>query len=268
MHEGKEKSNFQVMSVRKEKKERKLTERETKERDEAQDLELSMDKLVEKHPEKRLKWLTKALLHVGRKTIKASTLYELIMDKAFLIGVDAKIGAKMKASILANGHLFSAKQQKALESPTNHFNNFATEEKKEKVKEKEKEKERSGRDLDRRGRDSDRRDREDRRDRDRDDRRDREKDSGRRREASEDRGRSDRDRRKRRREPSDSEDQSEEEHRPRKSEKAPAEAASSARAESRRGGRAEEEEDAEEQEQDNPMDPRMFAPGAADSDDE
>jgi len=263
-------SKMQVWSRRKEAKERKLSVREEKEQEEAQeakDLELSMEKLIEKRPESRLKWLTKALLYVGRKTIKASTLYEIIMDKAFLIGIDARTGSQMKASILANGHLFSPKQQKALESPTNHFSNFAAPENKK--KEREKEKEKGGRDSDRRGRDSDYRDeRRDRDKRDRDDGRDRddrrEKDSGRRRAASEDRGRKDYDRRKRHRESSSSEqdDESEEqERRPRRSEKAPAEA-SSAKAGKRSSRHAEEGQ--KDQEQENSMDPRMFAPGAAD----
>lgn len=88
--------------------------------------------IVTKKPEWRLRWMQKALIHVGRKHIKANTFYVIVMDEAFARDLHPLIGARMKASLLGNLHLFSSKQQKVLQSETNHFNNFKDEKKKEK----------------------------------------------------------------------------------------------------------------------------------------
>jgi len=141
--DGKPKSNMQVYSRRKHVEERVRDVRDDKQREEATDFEMDMKVIVSKKPEWRLRWMTKALIHVGRKHIKANTFYEIVMDEGFARDLHPLIGARMKASLLGNLHLFSSKQQKMLQSETNHFNNFKDEKKKKDKSSKKKRRERS-----------------------------------------------------------------------------------------------------------------------------
>merc|ERR1712008_223280 len=70
-------------------------------------------------PADRLDWLLQALLLVGKKTIKAGDLYEIVIHKSFVAGVPSSVGAQMRATLLANLHVFASKQQKALISEAN-----------------------------------------------------------------------------------------------------------------------------------------------------
>lgn len=121
-----ERSRLMTWSKRKSPPRRKKDEREEREKEEAAEFEMKLENIIQKRPDKRLKWLQKGMIMVGRKTIKANAFFDLIMDKVFISDVPAEIGTKMKASVLANLHLFSSKQQKALQSESCHFNTFAS----------------------------------------------------------------------------------------------------------------------------------------------
>mmetsp|Transcript_73386 Transcript_73386/g.192413 ORF Transcript_73386/g.192413 Transcript_73386/m.192413 type:complete len:228 (-) Transcript_73386:439-1122(-) len=97
------------------------------ERDKAQAASFPTDlnDVIAKRPDSRLKWLQKALFIVGKKQLKASTIYEIITHKRFLVDVKPVVGAQMKALLLANGHLFSPKQQKYFESNESAFSDFS-----------------------------------------------------------------------------------------------------------------------------------------------
>eukprot|EP00440_Ansanella_granifera_P072722 gb/GFBE01078918.1/.p1 GENE.gb/GFBE01078918.1/~~gb/GFBE01078918.1/.p1 ORF type:complete len:281 (+),score=55.83 gb/GFBE01078918.1/:1-843(+) len=246
-------TKFTTMSRRKGPKEHRRDEKEERDREEAAEFNMDIHTIVQKRPESRMKWLNKAMLLVGKRTIKAGTFYECIMDRKFVSGIPDSIGAQMKASILGNLHLFSPKQQKSLQAPECHFNQFLT---KKELKEKGREM-REDRDRDRgreKGRDRDReRERESGRDRRREEREER-------REDADERERGGKSSRKRRARSSDDEgDRSRSRSRPRASDRA---ARRSGRGAEKGGSSgAEEEDDAEGQER---RDPRMFAMGAAD----
>lgn len=121
-----ERSRLMTWSKRKSPPRRKKDEREEREKEEAAEFEMKLENIIQKRPDKRLKWLQKGMILVGRKTIKANAFFDLIMDKVFISDVPAEIGTRMKASVLANLHLFSSKQQKALQSESCHFNTFAS----------------------------------------------------------------------------------------------------------------------------------------------
>eukprot|EP00490_Sorites_sp_Unknown_P010244 CAMPEP_0114644672 /NCGR_PEP_ID=MMETSP0191-20121206/4100_1 /TAXON_ID=126664 /ORGANISM="Sorites sp." /LENGTH=240 /DNA_ID=CAMNT_0001857165 /DNA_START=52 /DNA_END=770 /DNA_ORIENTATION=+ len=121
-----ERSRLMTWSKRKSPPRRKKDEREEREKEEAAEFEMKLENILQKRPDKRLKWLQKGMILVGRKTIKANAFFDLIMDKIFISDVPPEIGTKMKASVLANLHLFSSKQQKALQSESCHFNTFAS----------------------------------------------------------------------------------------------------------------------------------------------
>eukprot|EP00913_Durusdinium_trenchii_P015664 g14722.t1 len=110
-----ERSRLMTWSKRKSPPRRKKDEREEREKEEAAEFEMKLENIVQKRPDKRLK-----------KTIKANAFFELIMEKAFISDVPPELGTRMKASILANLHLFSSKQQKALQSESCQFNMFAS----------------------------------------------------------------------------------------------------------------------------------------------
>ncbi|CAL1153070.1 unnamed protein product [Cladocopium goreaui] len=118
-----ERSRLMTWSKRKSPPRRKKDEREEREKEEAAEFEMKLENIIQKRPDKRLKWLQKGMIMVGRKTIKANAFFDLIMDKVFISDVPAEIGTKMKASVLANLHLFSSKQQKALQS-VSRFHRF------------------------------------------------------------------------------------------------------------------------------------------------
>ncbi|CAE7701160.1 unnamed protein product [Symbiodinium sp. CCMP2456] len=117
-----ERSRMMVFSKRQSPPRKRKDEREERDKEEAAEFEMKLANIVAKRPDKRLKWLQKGMLLIGRKMLKASDFYELVMDKAFISDAPAEVGARMKASILANLHLFSSKQQKALQSESCHFN--------------------------------------------------------------------------------------------------------------------------------------------------
>eukprot|EP00913_Durusdinium_trenchii_P015665 g14722.t2 len=133
-----ERSRLMTWSKRKSPPRRKKDEREEREKEEAAEFEMKLENIVQKRPDKRLKWLQKGMILVGRSgqtllvaperesTIKANAFFELIMEKAFISDVPPELGTRMKASILANLHLFSSKQQKALQSESCQFNMFAS----------------------------------------------------------------------------------------------------------------------------------------------
>eukprot|EP00439_Symbiodinium_sp_Y106_P027340 s5490_g3.t1 len=121
-----ERSRMMVFSKRQSPPRKRKDEREERDKEEAAEFEMKLANIVAKRPDKRLKWLQKGMLLIGRKMLKASDFYELVMDKAFISDAPAEVGARMKASILANLHLFSSKQQKALQSESCHFNQFSS----------------------------------------------------------------------------------------------------------------------------------------------
>ncbi|CAK9099537.1 Hypothetical protein (Fragment) [Durusdinium trenchii] len=74
-----ERSRLMTWSKRKSPPRRKKDEREEREKEEAAEFEMKLENIVQKRPDKRLKWLQKGMILVGRKTIKANAFFELIM---------------------------------------------------------------------------------------------------------------------------------------------------------------------------------------------
>mmetsp|Transcript_79794 Transcript_79794/g.151550 ORF Transcript_79794/g.151550 Transcript_79794/m.151550 type:complete len:370 (-) Transcript_79794:69-1178(-) len=72
-------------------------------------------------PEDRFNWLQSALLLAGRGDIKADNLYDIIASSKFASGVGSGVGGQMKASLLANLHLFKKEQQRAIKSDIIHL---------------------------------------------------------------------------------------------------------------------------------------------------
>jgi len=132
-----ERSRMMVFSKRKSPTRKRKDEREEKDREEAAEFEMSLANIVQKRPDKRLKWLNKGMLLIGRKMIKPADFFELVMDKTFVSDTPLEVGQRMKASILANLHLFSSKQQKAFQSESCHFNMFSSAAGKERAAAKE-----------------------------------------------------------------------------------------------------------------------------------
>jgi len=125
-HEGNvDRSRMQVMSKRRVPQERRTDEKDEREKEEAAGFDMNPRKISEKKPESRLKWMQQALLLVGRKNIKAAEVYDICTHKSFVFDVPEAIGLKMKASLLANLHLFNSKQQKYLQSDATIFSSFS-----------------------------------------------------------------------------------------------------------------------------------------------
>eukprot|EP00747_Dinoflagellata_sp_TGD_P081308 gnl/TRDRNA2_/TRDRNA2_161242_c0_seq1.p2 gnl/TRDRNA2_/TRDRNA2_161242_c0~~gnl/TRDRNA2_/TRDRNA2_161242_c0_seq1.p2 ORF type:complete len:285 (-),score=60.43 gnl/TRDRNA2_/TRDRNA2_161242_c0_seq1:145-909(-) len=95
------------------------------EKDEADAVTIDLAEIVSKNPKSRLKWLQRALMQAGRGKLVVNTLYDLISHPKFITDVKEGTGAQMKASILANLHLFSSKQQKYFKSDQSKFSSFA-----------------------------------------------------------------------------------------------------------------------------------------------
>jgi len=87
-----------------------------REREEASAFVLDRDEVFDKRAESRLRWLQKALFLAGKKSIQVSAIYDIITHKRFVNSIQDRTGGQMKAVLLANLHLFSAKQQKFLQS--------------------------------------------------------------------------------------------------------------------------------------------------------
>jgi len=80
-----------------------------------------------------------ALLLVGKKAVEQSVLHDIVTHRAFLDDVPHKIGTQMRATILANLHVFNSKYQKLLVSAAESSRSFgAFLEKKAKSESKEK----------------------------------------------------------------------------------------------------------------------------------
>mmetsp|Transcript_54419 Transcript_54419/g.117783 ORF Transcript_54419/g.117783 Transcript_54419/m.117783 type:complete len:259 (+) Transcript_54419:24-800(+) len=82
--------------------------------------------VLSQQPSSRVKWLQKVLLLVGKKSIKAASVYDIVTDKKFVSGVSETVGAQMKAMLLANLHLFKPREQKHLQSSESTFSTFGT----------------------------------------------------------------------------------------------------------------------------------------------
>eukprot|EP00931_Biecheleriopsis_adriatica_P038160 TRINITY_DN21887_c0_g1_i1.p1 TRINITY_DN21887_c0_g1~~TRINITY_DN21887_c0_g1_i1.p1 ORF type:complete len:259 (+),score=57.94 TRINITY_DN21887_c0_g1_i1:156-932(+) len=121
---NKPKSRMTVFSRRKSPPKRRRDDKDEKDKKQASEFVMNVDELTKLRPEKRLKWLQKAMLMVGMKTIKADDFFQVVMDAAFVSEVPPAVGKAMKAQIHANLHLFSTKHQKAFKSESCQFNNF------------------------------------------------------------------------------------------------------------------------------------------------
>lgn len=65
-------------------------------------------------PDKRQKWLTKALKQAGEGLVRASDLYDVIASTRFAEDVPYKLGQKMNRAVQQQLDLFSGKQQRYL----------------------------------------------------------------------------------------------------------------------------------------------------------
>jgi len=81
----------------------------------ANQLATDVTKVARKSAAKRLRWLQKALMYAAKNKYKPSVLYEIVADPQFVDGVGESIGQPMRAILIANLHVFTSKQQKALE---------------------------------------------------------------------------------------------------------------------------------------------------------
>lgn len=64
----------------------------------------------------RLQWLQDALLLAGRGKLEVGTVCSMVARPAFIEGMSKEIGAQIKASLLANLHLFKREQQKLIQA--------------------------------------------------------------------------------------------------------------------------------------------------------
>eukprot|EP00933_Yihiella_yeosuensis_P040559 TRINITY_DN3488_c1_g1_i12.p1 TRINITY_DN3488_c1_g1~~TRINITY_DN3488_c1_g1_i12.p1 ORF type:complete len:370 (-),score=106.62 TRINITY_DN3488_c1_g1_i12:266-1375(-) len=85
------------------------------------------DVLHEIKPEKRARWLHKALTFCAKGSIKIDHIYEVVRDKKFVQGVNGKVGFQCKQLVMANSHLFNSKQQKFLQSDSCKLSQFTKE---------------------------------------------------------------------------------------------------------------------------------------------
>mmetsp|Transcript_25363 Transcript_25363/g.55197 ORF Transcript_25363/g.55197 Transcript_25363/m.55197 type:complete len:277 (+) Transcript_25363:29-859(+) len=114
-----------VMSRRQRPKSRGVDEEVERNREAAASLTSDRDEVLSKKPELRLKWLMKALILAAKKSIKVDVIYDVVTHRKFVEGVRDVTGAKMRAMLLANLHVFSSKQQKWFLSASNSFSSFA-----------------------------------------------------------------------------------------------------------------------------------------------
>eukprot|EP00811_Abedinium_folium_P035358 NODE_8157_length_1518_cov_5.800144.p2 GENE.NODE_8157_length_1518_cov_5.800144~~NODE_8157_length_1518_cov_5.800144.p2 ORF type:complete len:321 (+),score=76.82 NODE_8157_length_1518_cov_5.800144:225-1187(+) len=109
-----------VMSMRKHRPTR--TEQDDKRRTrEAEALTLDAAEIFSKKPDLRLKWLQKALMLVGRGTVQATPVYDIVSHTKFLHLAPDAIAKQLARTLLGNLHLFSPKQQRFLQSESNKF---------------------------------------------------------------------------------------------------------------------------------------------------
>lgn len=97
-----------------------------KEREEAEALPMDAGQIVAKRPENRLKWLQRALMLAskGRGRVQIGAVYDIVTQSRFVAGVSKGVGSQMRVILMANLHLFSTKQQRALQSETSRFSSF------------------------------------------------------------------------------------------------------------------------------------------------
>lgn len=108
-----------------------------------------------KKGDSRVKWLYKALLLAGKKTIPVNRVYETILSKKFLSDVTDVQGNRIYKLLIANLHIFSSKQQKHIQSDSagfTAFKNIAIPEKAEKTRKSKKSKDTEGHERRRRSR--------------------------------------------------------------------------------------------------------------------
>lgn len=99
-----------------------------KERGEAEQLQLDLKDVILKRPENRLKWLQRALTLAGKRRVQLAAIYDIVQHRKFTDGISHGVGRQMRTLLLANLHLFSQKQQRALQSDSCRFNSFTSEE--------------------------------------------------------------------------------------------------------------------------------------------
>jgi len=103
----------------------RVEKEDEKEREEAEALPLDLKDVILKRPENRLKWLQRALMLAGKKRVQLAAIYDIVQHKKFVEGISHGVGRQMRSLLLANLHLFSQKQQRALQSEASKFSVFA-----------------------------------------------------------------------------------------------------------------------------------------------
>merc|ERR1711972_356952 len=79
-------------------------------------------------PEQRIKWLNKALKQVSEGKVKANDIYDLISTAKFYEPLPTKVGRKMGYTVNEQIHLFSAKQQRFLQTGASIITQFTKKE--------------------------------------------------------------------------------------------------------------------------------------------
>jgi len=99
-----------------------------KDLEEAEAFQMDAAAVIIKKPEGRLKWLQRALLLAGkhRGRVQIGAVYDIVTQAKFVSGVSKGVGAQMRTVLMANLHLFSQKQQRALQSESGRFSSFGS----------------------------------------------------------------------------------------------------------------------------------------------
>lgn len=105
----------------------RVEKEDVKEREEAESLPLELKDVIGKRPDQRLKWLQRALLLAGKKRVSLAAIYDIVQHKKFVEGISHGVGKSMRLLLLSNLHLFSQKQQRALQSDASRFSSYADE---------------------------------------------------------------------------------------------------------------------------------------------
>mmetsp|Transcript_752 Transcript_752/g.2106 ORF Transcript_752/g.2106 Transcript_752/m.2106 type:complete len:304 (-) Transcript_752:96-1007(-) len=85
-----------------------------------------LSQILSKQPGWRLNWLQTALMHAGRGSIQIRDVHEILVNQKFMSDIPPSVGSAMRSLLLANGHLFSQKQVRALQADWGEQSSFAT----------------------------------------------------------------------------------------------------------------------------------------------
>lgn len=92
-------------------------------KDEAE-AEVDQKEILAKKPDQKVKWMAKAMQLAVKGTLKVTVLYDILAHPKFATGFGRGIGRQARSLVDTHLHLFSAKQQKFLQSDACKFSSF------------------------------------------------------------------------------------------------------------------------------------------------